>query len=216
MTDRQLRHFCRNPRCRMKLAAPTENERCAFCTSGCHKAFHRKHCLVCERSFAGLDQGRSALVGVRPIKHRESRRFCSPKCSAAYRQNPRAYQFRPEVAPAQVKASGTPVNTGFETRLRTWGPTLSPTALRLASLPLDPVTEARVARANRLPEVLPQNLLPQTAVYLAGLMEVMRPPLAIFQRNTPPLNLIGGYRWPEAVQLVEPELRRSILEAERG
>src|SRR5215469_16182835 len=43
-----LRHYCRNPRCRMKLKAPVENPREAFCTKGCHSSFYRKRCLVCE------------------------------------------------------------------------------------------------------------------------------------------------------------------------
>jgi hypothetical protein len=52
------------------------------------------------------------------------------------------------------------------------GPHLGPTSLRLASLPLDPVTAARVEAGNRLPAVLPQNLVPSTAAYLAGLAKV--------------------------------------------
>src|SRR5262249_59867357 len=44
-----LRHRCRNPRCRMKLSAPTENEHRAFCTRGCYEQFYRSRCRVCER-----------------------------------------------------------------------------------------------------------------------------------------------------------------------
>ena len=43
-----LRHYCRNPRCRMKLPEPISNPREAFCTRGCHTQFYRKRCLVCE------------------------------------------------------------------------------------------------------------------------------------------------------------------------
>ena len=43
-----LRLKCRNPRCRMKLPAPVSNPREAFCTRGCHTAFYRSRCLVCE------------------------------------------------------------------------------------------------------------------------------------------------------------------------
>jgi hypothetical protein len=42
------RHFCRNPRCRMKLPAPVDNHHRAFCCSGCHSSFYRSRCLVCE------------------------------------------------------------------------------------------------------------------------------------------------------------------------
>jgi hypothetical protein len=43
-----MRHYCRNPRCRMKLPAPVSNPREAFCTRGCHTSFHLHRCLVCE------------------------------------------------------------------------------------------------------------------------------------------------------------------------
>jgi hypothetical protein len=43
-----VRHYCRNPKCRSKLKTPISNEREAFCVRGCHTAFYRKRCLVCE------------------------------------------------------------------------------------------------------------------------------------------------------------------------
>jgi hypothetical protein len=45
----ELRHYCRNPRCRMKLPAPVENTHRAFCTRGCYESFYRNRCRVCER-----------------------------------------------------------------------------------------------------------------------------------------------------------------------
>jgi hypothetical protein len=44
----ETRHYCRNPKCRSKLPKPVSNEREAFCARGCHTAFYRKRCLVCE------------------------------------------------------------------------------------------------------------------------------------------------------------------------
>ena len=44
----EVRHYCRNPKCRSKLKTPVENPREAFCALGCHSAFYRKRCLVCE------------------------------------------------------------------------------------------------------------------------------------------------------------------------
>ena len=44
------RHYCRNPRCRMRLPAPVVNEREAFCTRGCYRAFYRTRCLICEEA----------------------------------------------------------------------------------------------------------------------------------------------------------------------
>jgi hypothetical protein len=46
--DRQLRFYCRNPRCRMRLKAPVENPKEAFCAKGCHGSFYRRRCLICE------------------------------------------------------------------------------------------------------------------------------------------------------------------------
>jgi hypothetical protein len=70
------------------------------------------------------------------------------------------------------------------------GPQLSPTALRLATLPIDPATEARVRRAN------------------ARVWEEA----AIVGPKDVPINLIGGYRFPNAPPLAGPvvdgELRR--------
>src|SRR6516165_10079785 len=43
-----LRHYCRNPRCRMKLPKPVSNDREAFCSRGCHARFFRTRCRVCE------------------------------------------------------------------------------------------------------------------------------------------------------------------------
>ena len=69
-----LRHCCRNPRCRMKLAQPVDNPRKAFCTPGCHASFYLSRCLVCENA---KPSGRS------------DRKFCNrPKCRSEYHRNP--------------------------------------------------------------------------------------------------------------------------------
>jgi hypothetical protein len=50
MSKHTTRHYCRNTHCRAKLATPVDNERHAFCTSGCHAIFYRHRCLVCEEA----------------------------------------------------------------------------------------------------------------------------------------------------------------------
>ena len=40
------RVYCRNPKCRSKLKAPTDNYREAFCTRGCHSSFYLHRCLA--------------------------------------------------------------------------------------------------------------------------------------------------------------------------
>ena len=44
----EFRHYCRNPKCSMKLPKPVESERDAFCTKGCYRQFYRFRCLICE------------------------------------------------------------------------------------------------------------------------------------------------------------------------
>jgi hypothetical protein len=43
-----LRHRCRNPKCRMKLPAPVSNDRDAFCCRTCYEIFYTHRCRVCE------------------------------------------------------------------------------------------------------------------------------------------------------------------------
>ena len=46
----EVRHYCRNPKCRSKLKSAVSNPREAFCARGCHTSFYRKRCLVCEEA----------------------------------------------------------------------------------------------------------------------------------------------------------------------
>jgi hypothetical protein len=66
LAEETLRHYCR--RCRLKLSAPTENERSAFCCRGCFRMYYAKRCIVCERP-----------------KSNERRLVCSrPECRSGY------------------------------------------------------------------------------------------------------------------------------------
>jgi hypothetical protein len=57
-----LRHHCRNPQCRAKLAAPVSNDREAFCSRGCHAAFFRTRCRVCEKPIEQPARGGTRLI----------------------------------------------------------------------------------------------------------------------------------------------------------
>lgn len=46
--SQEVRHHCRNPKCRMKLPTPVSNPREAFCTRGCYTSFYLHRCVVCE------------------------------------------------------------------------------------------------------------------------------------------------------------------------
>jgi hypothetical protein len=63
MTDfiTEVRHRCRNPRCRSKLPTPVVNEREAFCARGCHTSFYLHRCLVCERAIEQPKRGRRLI-----------------------------------------------------------------------------------------------------------------------------------------------------------
>jgi hypothetical protein len=166
------RHYCRNPRCRVRLATPIDNPRRAFCCRGCHEAFFARRCIVCE---AALRAG--------PANRRTCRRS---KCRAAYRRYRESYQW----SRSDERPSRKPQNTGAETRLKSWGPELSPTELRLATLPLDPAIAAHLRRADRA--------LWQARSLTAGGV----------------VNLIGGYRWPGA--RLDPQLLATVINCQTG
>ena len=83
----ELRHYCRNLKCRSKLPAPIENVRKAFCCRGCHSAFYRTRCVVCEK-----DTGTNPLTGEKR-KRLGQRKFCGRKCKAEARQFPHVYAW---------------------------------------------------------------------------------------------------------------------------
>jgi hypothetical protein len=197
----ELRHRCRNPRCRLKLAEPVANEHLAFCTPGCHSSFYRRRCLVCEKD---LPAGPA---------HRKTCK--SAKCRSEYRRFPHAYLYAKNVERPLRK----PIKSGTETCInseRGWHweecggeyslldreglvearlipvgdadryvVRLSPgidygayalsdakrqaISLCLAQLPVELKVAARLARLNELPPDPPQNLMPWTAAYLAGI-----------------------------------------------
>jgi hypothetical protein len=80
-TETMMRKFCRNPKCRMKLPTPTSNERAAFCCRGCHSAYHRRHCLVCDGTIVQPKRG--------------ERLICKKAaCINAFRDNSATYRYQ--------------------------------------------------------------------------------------------------------------------------
>jgi len=206
------RHYCRNPRCRSKLAAPVENERRAFCTPRCHESFYRNRCLVCEKD---LPKG--------PANRKTCKRAA---CRSQYQRFPHLFAVAkrdPGNDAGKAKRSQkTTIKSGLflcdkERRGWRWEQygdehwlfnreddvqarliliggdryivRLSPgidcgapgsleeakrraISLGLARLPLEPKSAERIARINELLPDPPQNLVPWTASYLAGLAAV--------------------------------------------
>jgi hypothetical protein len=123
-----VRHYCRNSRCRMKLAVPVDNERRAFCTPACHASFYRHRCIVCEKE---LPPGPA------------NRKLCkSAKCRREYRRFPHVYHLAGNVQ----RPLETPIKSSLATR--PIAERASTTALRFSGLPRDPARAARVARDN--------------------------------------------------------------------
>jgi hypothetical protein len=74
----ELRHFCRNLRCRTKLKVPVDNPRKAFCTQYCYDQFFARKCRVCEK----------------PLSEGHRRQLCaSPECARDWRNFRPTYTF---------------------------------------------------------------------------------------------------------------------------
>jgi hypothetical protein len=166
-----VRHYCRNSRCRMKLAVPVDNERRAFCTPACHASFYRHRCIVCEKELPPGPANRKLCKGA--------------TCRREYRRFPHVYHLAGNVQ----QPLETPIKSGLATR--PIAGRASTTALRFASLPVDPA--ARVTR---------------------DLAKGKDNPRAIFQRHAAPLNLIGGHSFTDVPKL-KADLRQAIVATER-
>ena len=166
-----LRQRCRDPKCRSALPVPTEL-RHAFCARGCYDRFHRTRCRVCsEPSIKG--------------------RLHAKKCSYAHRQNPDLYAYQKVqktsdggLSPKRARDERNPYKSGIKIRARSWGPTLSDDSFWLATLPLHPSDRANLRKAND-----PDRLWRQTA---------WSRPKVSFHPGSVPLNVTGGYRFPDA------------------
>jgi hypothetical protein len=121
----ELRHYCRNPKCRSKLPAPISNPREAFCIKGCCERFYRLRCYVCEEKKTG-----------RLDAHTCGRR----KCKNAMRS-----LRRPSDTGCVEIGVGESIESGVRKPLkpdRAWrivaGPELTPNKLHCATIPDGP------------------------------------------------------------------------------
>ena len=174
----ELRHRCRH--CRSKLPVPVENPHRAFCARGCYSSFYLKRCLVCE--------------GAKP-PGRSNRKFCRRlQCRTEYRGNKDRFEpIRPKPAPTPslcTVSSKSAQSTGIKSAHnddRSWrqiaGPELGADSFRYAAVGADVEPARRNARHWR----------EAGAGVLIG-------------RTDPPINLLGGYKFPNApvVELTAP------------
>jgi hypothetical protein len=177
MIAEPARQMCREPHCRSKLPMPAANARQAFCTRGCYARFYRSRCLACEQPKTGTRQlcNRSKCVSdLRALQRHQMLGRYHP--SSAVESIQKTLDF------IGVK---TALNPG-----RAWrqvaGPELDPAALRLASLRPDKENAARVDRANR-GFWRDANAKAEEA--------------ALIRRHGSPINLIGGYRFPDSLRI---------------
>jgi hypothetical protein len=128
MTDfvQQFRFYCRNPRCRMRLKAPVQNSREAFCTRGCHGSFYRRRCLICEK----------------PMERRtESQRVCGKRrCRNALQTADYLGRYHASSSPVSAPKTLDFVNSKLAPASdRPWcivaGPELGPSALHCVAAP---------------------------------------------------------------------------------
>jgi hypothetical protein len=137
-----LRHHCRNPRCRMKLAMPVANQHRAFCTRGCHSSFYLKRCVVCEND--------------KPAGSTARRKLCwRPKCEGRYRKNIARYSFLGADTTSAANALRSAQSAGIKSAGlddRPWyivaGPKISAAVYHCTALPVDPETARRSNAAN--------------------------------------------------------------------
>src|SRR5215831_6105510 len=174
-------HYCRNPRCRSKLKAPVSNRREAFCIRGCHTAFYRKRCLVCERPIEQPKRGGSRMICKRS------------KCYKAFHRRSDRYRYRgtgrakTDFRNARQMGTSEPLK-----RDRPWfvvaGSKVSASVLHCATVPDGPNGQWEDGKYRRIEDrsraLLKAHFRAQAAKC------VIRP-------HHPPVNILGGYQFPD-------------------
>jgi hypothetical protein len=173
-TDNEVRHYCRNPRCRSKLPAPVSNPRQAFCTRGCHNSFYRRRCLICERPIEQPKRGKRLICR-------------KAKCRSAFRNNSWFARYR--TSPAAKLNSKEADFVGVKGALKPdclWrivaGPELTPSAFHCAGV-----------RGEEAVEVINRTNLKHWREANAEAEEK-----ALIKRHHPPVNVVAGYKHSDA------------------
>lgn len=197
----KLRHYCRNPKCRSKLGSPVENERDAFCCRGCHGSFYRHRCLACEREMP---------------RNAEHQKVCHrADCKEKWRQKTIISRFVGRTSTPDGNPLENPLKPGVKTGLkprsdpgRPWhrvaGPSLSPRTFAAAVvsdvIPDGPDGQWVGGSFERI-EAENRKRLKE---HLAKLAKD-----CLYQRDTPPTNLLGGYKFPGAPTAADLDLAKS-------
>jgi hypothetical protein len=168
----QVRHHCRYLRCGAKLNVPTDNRHDAFCSKGCWKQFYDRHCIVCE--------------AVIPPPKTKPRAVCRRShCKHEVQRHPERYSGvrYPSARLGQISSRSAHF-TGLKTSLKSGrgsrviaGPAVHPVNLQTSELP--------TSKAN-------------AAFRECWQAEARK---ALIQRDTPPVNIVGGFKFPGAPKI---------------
>ena len=175
----QVRYRCRNPRCSDKLKTPVAHPRDAFCCETCHEAYYRTHCRVCEQLFSRKTRRRE-VCGRSRCRHEFQRR---PErfWGARYPRQALGHNAEKKLAKSTLK-TGAKSGRGW---LQIAGAKLSPRSFAAATSPVEiPTSAANLAFAEYWAETLRRAARD-----------------CRFKKNTPPVNVVGGYRFPGAPKI---------------
>jgi hypothetical protein len=194
-----LRHRCRNPRCGSSLRVPAANPRDAFCRRSCERQFYDCRCRVCE-----------ALLN----RKTKRRAVCwRAKCRYQFKRHPE--DFFGSLYPREVVAHNgarNPAKPGFLAPVENESypcPPAGPVAHNEGKTPLKSrlKNSAKSDRGWRViagPEVPEINLRIPLEVPVSKANQAFpkfweqAESRALIQHDTPPVNIVGGYKFPNA------------------
>ena len=182
------RHYCRNPRCRSKLAKPVENARSAFCSRGCHTQFYRKRCMACEQPME------------RKVEHQRlcGRRKCKADFAALQAHGVLGRYWRDQNC---ISDARNPIKPGLKAPVRHNRTAVPASETHPVHPGLTADQYAAVCRDVERGRISRESFHEWKAGIPSIAPRVVEPPL--IGPHDAPLNLIGGYRFPNTKTLAE-------------
>jgi hypothetical protein len=190
----QVRHRCRNPHCGASLSPPAADKRNAFCCKACETGFYRSRCRVCESLFSPRTKRRQVCWRSRCRhelqRHPEQYFGSRPNAALGHNEEENPAKSAKSCCPLRRAPAGHNEEKNLAKSSLKNG-TKSDRALRHVAGP-----EGHEINYRILPEV------PDGKANKKFWLEAERRAVAagtiLFTRDTPPLNVIGGYTWPNA------------------
>jgi hypothetical protein len=146
----ELRHMCRNPRCRMKLPAPTANLREAFCTRGCYESFHLKRCRVCDGPIEQPKHGTRLICKKSKCKNAWKAGLGFGRFAESSQASSNSNPAQEVPANQSILSESKPVERAYKPWRQIAGPPLTPNQFHCATLGGDAMDEVlRVEAKNR-------------------------------------------------------------------